>query len=109
MYIVCSKIFRRTKPSQTISQNEAKILKQIESQVWPNINIMQFNSVKGFCAMSAREIKRDELICDNHGDLLSKAEGDHRYNTIYHNNPNNVYMYVFEFEVSETFTKKSQT
>ena len=38
--------------------------------------------------MSARAIKRGELICDYHGDLVSDIEGDQRYNTMYRDNPN---------------------
>lgn len=103
---MCVSALKATKKQQEASKRlqsaeDQQLYEKIEQQDWPQVRIKKCAGVKGNGAFAGEDIKKDTLLCDYHGPLLTNEEGWRRYNE-YGDNEKNSYMYQFENE-SKTF------
>jgi hypothetical protein len=90
-------------PAQKTAPLDAKIKEQIQSQSWPLIKIRKCTGDKGSGAFASRDIPKDTVICDYHGEIVSKEDGDYRYSTLYQDRTDNVFMFKFGYQGKEYY------
>ena len=83
-------------PVRNTLKLEEKLRKQIKDQHWPLIAV-KTDRVKGRGVFALKNITKKTIVCDYHGDIISKEDGTFRYEQLYKHRPDNVYMLNFQY------------
>ena len=84
--VVNIELSRRTPPL------EPAIRTQVNDQNWPCVVLKKTSEVKGCSAFAAKDIKKGQIVCDYHREIIDQAAGDYGYGELYKEHDNNKYI-----------------